>query len=262
MTEEISNNIIEKARELILTSGNGFHCKVVNYFTERNWSVLVSPYYNDNVTDESREIDLIAEKTFIIKDNCGVKVGKIKIRLFIECKYINDDVVLFWFHEKDQDKAHNLVSATLQTSDRTIDNKEKHHYLKEEHAAKLFANTSKKKQRNELFYKALNQSLHAMIYYRQRLPYFDSDKLRLWHYPVIVCNSFEKLYKVDFDPETTPTKIDDHFQLEVNYAYLDTNKKHREEYFLIDIVDFNNIANFLHLLNGDVDIMKCAWSPQ
>lgn len=53
----------DPVKQIIENSGNGFHYKVVNFLREKGWVVLVSPYYNDNVTDKQREIDIIAEKS-------------------------------------------------------------------------------------------------------------------------------------------------------------------------------------------------------
>ena len=62
---------LEKVKELIINSGNNFHCKVHNYLVGKNWAVLVSPYYNDNISEKPREIDLIAEKAFVVNDAWG-----------------------------------------------------------------------------------------------------------------------------------------------------------------------------------------------
>jgi len=71
------------------------------------------------------------------------------------------------------------------------------------------------------------------------------------NYPIIICNDFEKLYKVDIDADTEPSKIEDNFQLEVNYAFLDSNRKHRNEYFLIDILNYDLLDHFLEKIEAD-----------
>ena len=70
--------------------------------------------------------------------------------------------------------------------------------------------------------------------------------------PTILCNSFADFYRVEIDDPDQPKPIDDNFELEVNYAYLDDQKNNKTEYFLIDIVDFEKLDGFLSILEADV----------
>ncbi len=259
---------LEEVKQLIETSGNNFHCKVLNRFKEEDWSVLISPYYNDNVSGKPREIDLIAEKAFPVNSHTGY-IGNINVKLFIECKYIpeNQEIAL-WFHEKDINKAKELVIKTTRLS-KTNAYVEKHHYLnKNNKVAKLFASGKKKNKdlkkteniENEPIYKALNQSLNGMVYYRKHTSIIPSTsidpqntKLTLV-YPIIVCNSFDTFYKVDIESIdiNSVKEINEHFQLEVNYAYIDTAGKHKNEYFLIDVLNYEKIDSFLETIKEDV----------
>lgn len=232
---------------LIKISGNNLHCKVLNHLKRKEWTVLISPYYNDNVSDKPREIDLIAEKEFPIVPFGGTYQGeKINVKLFIECKYLpKEKEIVFWFHEKDTNKAEKLITSKTSLT-KTSGYTAKHHYLsKNNRVAKLFATngyTGKDVERDP-FYRALNQSLNAMVYYRRGTSF---------NYPIIICNNFNKLYKVDIESINTPEEINEHFQLEVNYAYIDTNKKDRNEYFLIDVVNYEEIDSFLEIIQADV----------
>lgn len=49
---------LDKVNAIIEQSGNTFHCKVLKYLQGKRWTVLISPYYNDNVSNKPREIDL------------------------------------------------------------------------------------------------------------------------------------------------------------------------------------------------------------
>ena len=93
---------VEIEFEFVKKSGNNFHYEVYKYFKGMGWEVLVSPYYLDGVTDKPREIDLVVQKSRESRrlDN---QLSMTTIRLFIECKYINDPTV-FWFDRKDNDK--------------------------------------------------------------------------------------------------------------------------------------------------------------
>ena len=247
---------MDKVKAIIAQSGNTFHCKVLKYLHDKGWTVLISPYYNDNVSSKPREIDLIAEKAFEAKDRFRGPIGTVNVKLFVECKYISQKTV-FWFHDKDKQKAEELVT---QTTPLRPDNAytAKHHYLGEvDRVAKLFSDEQKKSAESEIFYKALNQSLNAMVYYRNResiikLPKGGKDyTLRTVNYPVIVCNSFDNLYRVEIDTDADPSNIADNFQLEVNYAYITSNGSNISEYFLIDILNFDLFDNFLEKIATD-----------
>jgi hypothetical protein len=248
---------IEEVKDIIANSGNNFHCTVLDFLKDKGWTVLISPYYNDNVSDKPREIDLIAEKAFRIKGMFGEPKGTVNIKLFIECKYISQKVV-FWFHDKDIVKAKGLVIETTSLPKDNIYTK-KHHYLSNnDNVAKLFADNKRQKAENEIFYKALNQSLNAMVYYRDSesiIPTNASNIRETVNFPVIICNNFNNLYRVDIGSSDDPAMISDNFQLEVNYAYLDSSREHIDEYFLIDILNYNKLEAFLEKLQQDVNVI-------
>ncbi|MGD0229918.1 MAG: hypothetical protein ABSC19_06095 [Syntrophorhabdales bacterium] len=249
---------LDEIQAIVNESGNSFHSRVANYLKEKEWHTLVSPYYMDNATNKAREIDLIAEKAWIRKDDTlrGRKYGAVVIKLFIECKYIPQANV-FWFSNKDIDSAREWV---IRNTPLRKDNfyTEKHHYLAyNPKVAKLFASKYRPNTENEVIYKALNQSLNAMVYLRRRPPVnreFREQRtpvLTTVEMPVILCNSFSDFYRVDMDQPGEPEPIEGNFQLEVNYAYLDDQKDSRMEYFLVDIVDFNKFDDYLAVLEAD-----------
>jgi len=249
---------IKEVNSIINESGNSFHCRVTNYLKEKGWHTLVSPYYMDGATNKPREIDLIAEKSWLYSDRFEGKHGTINIKLFIECKYIPQTNV-FWFSDKDMASTKEWITSNTPLPERNMFT-DRHHYLSTNpKVAKLFASKNKPNVENEVIYKALNQSLNAMVYLRHRKSIIpeprnrNNDILATIEIPVILCNSFEKFHRVEIEDSSTPDVIHDNFQLEVNYAYLDQSKNHRNEFFLIDIVDFNNINAFLALLEADVD---------
>lgn len=224
--------------ELIERSGNNFHCQVINFLRAAAWTVLISPYYNDNFTDKPREIDIVAEKEFVVNNNFDQFLGMLNVKLFIECKFINKDII-FWLDEKDKEKANERVERD--TSIQYL-NENSHHYLKNGKVAKLFSSSPEKSLDNELIYKAINQSLNAMVYYknsRSILPGRRENIQKILNYPLIICNTFDRFYKVEIG-NAVYSKMDDNFQLEINYAYLDKDKNNQADYFLIDVIDFSN----------------------
>jgi len=246
---------------LVQRSGNSFHSKVVAALKAKGWSTLISPYYNDSLTDKPREIDLLAEKAFPITHPFGDRRGAIAVRLFIECKYVPQATV-FWFHDKDGARARQLVLATTPMRDNNAYT-DKHHYLRSNPSvAKLFASETKRDAENEIMYKALNQSLNALLYFRRGKPIITElsggtpDYRATVNYPVILCNSLSRFYRVDMETDAPPAQIETNFMLEVNYAYLDPNQTRKQEYFLIDVVEFGRLDDFLKCVQDDTDAMQ------
>jgi hypothetical protein len=80
--------IPDEVFKLISSSGNSFHAKVTRWFSGSGWHVIVSPYYMDQTQNKAREIDLIAEKLWIIRDVLDKPLDYLAVRLFIECKFV------------------------------------------------------------------------------------------------------------------------------------------------------------------------------
>jgi hypothetical protein len=213
----------------------------------------------DGGTNKPREIDLIVEKHGIYRGNIrGEGYGAVVMRLFIECKYIAQTNV-FWFSDKDLDAARKwLTTNTPLKKDNYFT--DQHHYVSsDKQVAKLFASKNKPNVENEPMYKALNQSLNAMVYLRRRptiireLEESRTPRRALVEMPVIVCDSFNEFYQVQMDGVAKPIPLEDNFQLEVNYAYSNSEGNQRTEYFLIDVVDFSKLDSFMKVLEQDME---------
>jgi hypothetical protein len=235
--------------QLIEASGNNFHAKVARWFNENGWHVVVSPYYLDNAQSKARELDLVVEKLWPISDDWGRKGGNVVVRLFIECKYVPTETV-FWFAPKNLASALGLV-CSFGPFRKNNSFTEQHHYLAtNRRVAKLFASNNGKGTESEPFYRALNQSLNATVSMRSKEPTHpalarrSNGKVVLLQYPVVVCNSFGNLYSVDFLADSKPENIRENFQLEVQYAFVDSNGKNQEDYFLLDFVEFEQLEAF------------------
>lgn len=249
--------------QILKKSGNSFHGRVIQHLRENDWKVLISPYYLDNISGKPREIDLIAEKKFTYNNVFNQFPGTIHIQLFIECKYIAQKTV-FWFDEKDTFSTLKILTEKTPLTKNNI-NTGSHHYFKSNRVAKLFASEQKQSTENEIIYKALNQSLSAMTAGRNYQTIFPDDgssqNNTFIYYPVILCNSFSNFRKTEFDQTSTLEKIEDNFQLETNYTYTSTSNHKINEFFLVDIVDFDKIDNFLADLKTDVDVIRFFLSP-
>ncbi len=242
--------------ELILSSGNNFHAKVARWLTENGWNVVISPYYLDQTQSKAREIDLVAEKLWPLTDSFGRAVDNIAVRLFIECKFIVSDAV-FWFADKDRDSALELVCAN---GPFRPDNSytEKHHYLSQSpRVAKLFSTSNTKAAENEPFYKALNQALNAMVSMRGQPVAIPSVRKSqrypkaVIELPIVVCSSFDRIFSVDFYADSQPEPIQENFQLEVRYAYIDRHERQRNDYFLLDFVAFDKLGQLGKAIDED-----------
>lgn len=250
---------IEEIEELIRGSGNNFHAKVARWLVQNGWHVVVSPYYMDQSQNKAREIDLIAERMVPIRDFSGKTKGHVVAKLFIECKFVASPSV-FWFSNKDNEAAKELVYSQGPFRENNTYT-QKHHYLsKSQRVAKLFASSTSKNSESEPFYKALNQALNAMVSMSGQpvsTPFF--KKSGYWpdlviEFPVVVCNSFDNLYSVDFDSESKPEQLKESFQLEVRYAYVDRSGGKRDDYFLLDFVPFDQLGALTHAIDEDLGV--------
>jgi len=261
MAKKIPKNSVE---EIVKKSGNSFHYQVVNFLRSYGWTVSISPYYNDNLTDKPREIDIIAERGFDAQI-FGQSKGTVNVKLFIECKYINTDIV-FWFDSVNKESlVKRMMDDTGLQSPSTNVMINEHRFMAVNSVAKLFASKVDKLQENEIIYKALNQSLNAMVYYKNSSTIIPKNAsrvqkiLKTLNYPVIICNDFSRLHKVDFGTEDQPQTITDNFQLEVNYAYFNKDKMNISEYFIIDVVSFEKLKDFLsEIENKEVKVVSEA----
>ncbi|MBI3420734.1 MAG: hypothetical protein HY006_01600 [Candidatus Sungbacteria bacterium] len=267
------NKKLNPVQEIIEKSGNSFHSRVVNLLHTQNWTVLVSPFYSDNFTDKPREIDIIAERKFDVKDDWGKWLGTVNVQLFIECKYIINDTIVFWFDAKDKERAAEraMKDTGVSPSERHIKLLEFHHFS-DATVAKLFASSKRPGEEYDVMNKAINQNLNALVYYRNKHNLFPQDqnmRERVLHtipYPIIVCNSFDNFVRVDMaDESNAPQPILEPFELEVNYAYIDKDRNGHNEYFLLDVVSIDKLAEFLlGLEKTDIKtlIEKISWEKR
>lgn len=251
----------ESVDKLIESSGIITHHKVINKLREQGWHVLISPFYYDNIVNNIREIDIIAEKQFN-SGLAGDSDQQINVQLFLECKYIIKEII-FWFDDKNESGAVSKLEKDTglrilhgrTSADITPD---KFHYLSNQKVAKLFSTNTNKE---DVIYKAITQCLNSEIYYDQwsnnpihfSFSRRQGVKTAIIKYPVIICDNFDKLQEVNFTNGTYEHKnIKDFFQLEINYTYLDKTKTRAiTENFWIDIVNFNDLDSFIGVIEKE-----------
>ena len=195
--------------------------------------------------------------------------------LVIECKYVKQEI-LFWFDKKDERQAENLITKDFQDlKDNT--NIEKHHWYSENEVAKLFAtvnpNRDERQPENEIIFSSIDKVLNSLIYYRNTLPNRlttnpGAVRKPTIQYPLIVVDSFSKLYKTTLDQPEAIGPLDQRiwFLAEVNYAYIkhvgEGIRLQHLDYFLVDIVNFTKFDQYLNLLERqDFQAVKSCY-PQ
>lgn len=239
--------MMDPFQEILNTNGNNHHSKVVSKFRSLGWQSLVSPYYSDNFTDKAREIDVIVERDYSIQDID--RYDPLRVRFFLECKYIAQETVL-WFDKKDMHRTRELLDSLFNAETQKYQYKvNTYHYGEDVPVAKLFGSKGGRAEENEVLSKAINQCLNAFIYYRNEttapIPRGQSLSSTI-SYPVIVCNSFDKFRRASMSDQTAPLEvITEPFQLEVNYAYLDREKRPQNEFFLIDVITIDQIEDYI-----------------
>lgn len=248
----------QQVKDLIESSGNTFHSKVARWFSENGWSIAISPYYMDQTQSKARELDLVVEKVWERRDGFHGWQGRTVVRLFIECKFLPGPSV-FWFVDKNKVAIEKMLVKTGNFREKNLYT-QKHHYLSGDRIAKLFASANAKGQEVEPFYKALNQALNALVSLRRHVPRaFSSDRQPggfqvTLDFPIIVCNSFAQLYSADFSGQDETELVKENFHLEVEYAYIDPSGASRDELFLIDVVEYDQLAQLVSKLEEDANV--------
>lgn len=252
-------SIPSQVQELIESSGNTFHAKVARWFASDGWDTSVSPYYMDQSQQKARELDLIIEKVWPIRQTFREWAGEVAVRLFVECKFLPGYSV-FWFADKDRATVEGMLCSSGKFRPNNTYTA-KHHYLSAgNRVAKLFASANARGQESEPFYKALNQSLNGLVSMRTQPPRaFSSNRRRgglhvVLDFPVVVCSSFSQLYAADFAGSTDTTLVRDNFQLEVQYAYVEPSGQIRDELFLLDMVEYDQLSQFVKAVEEDAHV--------
>jgi len=236
----------DKFTKIIQKSGHDFHTRVSKLLTEADWDVTNSPYYNDPDTGKSREIDIIAKKEYIIKsDSFSRNSEKLVVKLFIDCKYIKSPVV-FWFTNRNYEKAAKLAMDNPILEDKPeyyirADNKP-HHYISEENREVTRQWTS---EQTDVIADAQHKVLKALIFFSEN----DNDEYYEIRYPVIVVNDFSEFAKrVEGDGAGKYNVINNNFQIETDYSYKNKDNKNITKYFLLDVVSYQLLEDFLKKL--------------
>jgi hypothetical protein len=162
---------------------------------------------------------------------------------------------VFWFDAKDSAKAREWVE-THTCFPRNNVNSERQHYFRHAQVAKLFASPQQKGDEGDPIFRALNQCLNGYINSLRRDSLLDNranEVITFLDYPVLVCSDFRKFYRTDIAAAGNPIPVASDFLLELNYAYIDPGRGNTRSYFLVDVLDFGRLDNFVREIEAEVN---------
>src|SRR3989338_3014157 len=261
----------QKIQTFVKKHGHSLHSQVVQFLRANDWEVLVSPFYRDNGTDKARETDIIAEKYIRALDTCGYFLGAyFRLRLVIECKYMKEQTIILFDQKNVVATERRIINdISLFKPSRENESIREHHFYTTNEVGKLFATATEgqeKQSENEVMFSAVDKVLNCLAYYRHVPALAEEERPKKLaynstvSYPLIVLNDFKNLYRTDMrTTEATIESLADKkcFQLEVNYAsngiYSGTKVPH-VKYFLVDVLKFDGLGDYLKILEKDVRI--------
>lgn len=196
----------EELKKAIEDSGNKLHLETVQILEDNEWEVDLSAYYYDDTERKPREIDIIAVKSFPIK-NEGRETDKFKVFLFIECKYFKDEIG-FVIRENNKEQAKEAMIFNEIKKDKDLFSyleglhdhgsyKFIHHYLKEEPVGKLYEVVSAKDEKK--VFNAITQPIKSLIFFQERLYKMEVEMgvKKAVYYPVVIYSGIKGVYPIE-----------------------------------------------------------------
>ena len=251
-------------KDLVTGSGMLTHLRTVEALRKHGWTVNISSYYYDDVSDSPREIDIVAEKEFNSWERRAESTKQLNVQLFIECKYLVQEIAL-WFDDMNRWRAINAAEDNTGREIVEFRNggdlaSSEFHQLRGKKVAKLFSSNLSKE---DVIYKALSQCLKALVYYQDwangpLIHSFLTDhgaETKIVRFPVIVFDNFSNLRELTFDVASgnhSTVSIFDNFLIETNYVHLDkTKSRAKDQYFLVDCLNIEKLPEYLTALDGE-----------
>jgi|GEM_PF-3781072 len=255
----------DKLKEAIKTSGNNLHIRTAKLLKDYGWTVNLSPYYNDEITNKPREIDIIASKNFPINYGDNQK-DTFKIVLFVECKFFKEE---FAFRMFDNDKVKAFdACVTNDNVNRTEEFKTMlgncHRYFRPGLVGKLYDLIKEDKRENgntDKIFNAMTQAVKSLIFFKENG--FSDFGGKIFYYPV-VCYSFEDekgcpshekgIYSVKEGLDLDNSQFGHYFLFDLNYSYQGyvlnfadsvKTKTILTQDFYVDFVQFCKFSEFL-----------------
>lgn len=229
----------KKLKELILKSGNNLHTEVADLLKKLGWDVEISNYYYDDTADKPREIDIVASRVETV--NYSNSSSDFKVFLFIECKYLTEEVAFrIYDNSKENGRSailsHNFSVDILEETNTALAHN--HHYVSIDKIGKLFDS----KNNNEIF-NAFTSTAKSLMFFKER------RNVKGMFYPIVVYDGIPGIYEIkdndfsDLDNLKSKETLVFHF----NYSYrsaISNQLKHQS--FCIDFVHKSKLEEFIH----------------
>lgn len=240
----------EKLKEIILKSGNNLHTEVAQQLEYLGWDVEISAYYNDDITDKPREIDIVASRDVGINPD---KLGTSKFRVFllIECKYFKEQVAFRVYENQKQDGLDAIITHGFNQNildERNTNLSTSHHYISTAKVGKLYDS----KDNNEIF-QALTGTAKSILFFKEK-----RSVLGIF-YPVVIYDGISGLYEVNDDDlsKLDSLKPTENLLFHLNYSYRNsTTNKFQTQSFFVDVIRKNRLEDFHNLIAREIGEIK------
>lgn len=263
----------DKLKDAIRQSGHRLHLEVAKYLEDLGWEVNISPHYCDDITNQSREVDIFAKKYVPIYDGNCPDEYKFYFCLVIDCKYFKEEVA-FWISDNNTENAESAIKNQLNRLgvSELLSHQDlftQHYYYRTDKVAKLFTvsygNKGKTNTRMEKrLFNAITQPIKATIFFREEPRMKASMTI---FYPLVVYNGIPGFYHIK-DCEKLDNDNLDSLQpvantlVNLRYSYrmpemmsLPVNP-FRTEIFYITFINKENFKKYLKVIEGEVNVVK------
>ena len=245
-------------KNIIIESGNNLHLEVAEFLQKQGWSVDLSVYYCDDITDKPREIDIIAKLDIpIYEDESNPYFS---IYLFIECKYLKSDFAFRMYPNDIINSKSSIITTGYDIDSNKIFNEFNHHYLKTEKMAKL--HESNGRIQADIF-EAIIRPVKSMLFFKKR-------NVNAIYYPLAIYKGIPKFYIIDekFHTIKNSDKKDKYLSNLVNtqeviyglkYSYYpdrDPQKASITNNFCVDFIHQKKLGDFLKIIMEEAKPIK------
>jgi len=264
----------KKLKDAIMQSGHRLHLEVARYLEDLGWDVSISPHYCDDITNQSREVDIFAKKQISIYDgeDCPEKY-KFYFCLIIDCKYFKEQIA-FWISDNNKESAESAIRNQLdklRVSEllNKVDLFNQHHYYKTKKVAKLSTvsrtiNGKVNFQMEKRLFNAITQPIKALIFFREETMMKNNMTI---FYPLVVYNGVQGFYHIENfkklkDDDINSLKPVTNTLFSLRYSYRVAERMNlpvnpfQTEFFYISFVHKGNFEKYLKTVEGEVDSIK------
>jgi len=236
-------------KKIIEESGNNLHIDTVDLLERMQWDVDLSSYYYDETANKPREIDIIAQRNVeVINDPEKEVIDQFKLFLFIECKYLKNEVA-FWARRNNEEESKEAIIIEGLDKEYLLEGENlfrEHHYLKERFIGKLY--DSFPKEQGAVF-NAVTQPIKSLTFFKERFYKMEVERglTKALYYPIVVYSGIEGIYDIrrkEADLDKLELKKELIFALNYSYRSVVDNKL-KTNCFYIDFIHQDSLGSFI-----------------